>query len=79
MTAITAQTITAAEAEGYAAYVENRPYSTDQSPAIRELIAGRPSGDDASDLIEAFKRGWERASDEVWDEAVGPECLGPDA
>lgn len=63
MTATAAQ-ITAAEAEGYAAFNEDRPRAPWGSQVIRDLVGDRQVGEGAAEIFAAFTRGWERATDE---------------
>lgn len=53
-----------ADADGYAAFAENRPAAPTLSPAIRELIGNRAVGQGAAAIYAAFTKGFNRAADE---------------
>ena len=60
----TTDKIAAAEAEGFAAFNEDRPRAPWGSQVIRDLTEGMQVGTGAADIFAAFTRGWERATDE---------------
>lgn len=64
MTSSTLDPIVTAEADGYAAYGDNRPAAPTLSPMIRGLIGDMPVGDRAAEIFAAFTRGYNQAADE---------------
>ena len=60
----TAAKIDAAEAEGFAAYFEDRPRAPWASQVIRDLVGNAQVGEGAAEIFAAFTKGWERATDE---------------
>lgn len=63
--AVTDTTILAiADADGYAAFGENRPAAPWSSAVVRELVGNREVGDGAAEIFAAYTAGFERARDE---------------
>lgn len=53
-----------AEADGYAAYGEDRMRVPALSPVVTPLIEGMEVGAGAADIFSAFLKGYDRAADE---------------
>jgi hypothetical protein len=54
-----------AEADGYAAYGEDRPAAPILSPVVYAIVEGAAVGTGAVDVFAAFQRGYSKAADEA--------------